>query len=110
MNCELYNYYIIDRAHRAQRQCWEIDLAEEYNTIIIPHAFKTNILMSATLQYIATLPNVWYQEFCEQDTILRQTLTSPLFSIDPEGYVHIPQTPGIGITLNQDAVERFRVV
>ncbi|MBQ7035547.1 MAG: hypothetical protein IJN34_07405, partial [Clostridia bacterium] len=86
-----------------------IDLAEQYNTIIIPHAFKTNILMSATLQYIATLPNVWYQEFCEQDTILRQTLTSPLFSIDPEGYVHIPQTPGIGITLNEDAVERFRV-
>ena len=65
--------------------------------------------MSATLQYIATLPNVWYQEFCEQDTILRQTLTSPLFSIDGEGYVHIPQTPGIGVTLNQDAVERFRV-
>ncbi len=86
-----------------------IDLAEEYNTIIIPHAFKTNILMSATLQYIATLPNVWYQEFCEQDTILRKTLTSPLFSIDPEGYVHIPQTPGIGISLNEDAVERFRV-
>ena len=30
MNRELYDYYIIDRTHRAQRQRWEIDLAEEY--------------------------------------------------------------------------------
>lgn len=30
-------------------------------------------------------------------------------TISTEGYVHIPQTPGIGISLNEDAVERFRV-
>lgn len=86
-----------------------IDLAEEYNAVIIPHAFKTNILMSATLQYIAALPNAWYQEFCEQETILRKTLTRPIFKIDDDGFVHIPMTGGFGIELNEDAVERFRV-
>lgn len=86
-----------------------IDLAEEYNAMVIPHAFKTNILMAATLQYISTLPNAWYQEFCEQDTLLRQQLTTPLFSIDDQGYVAIPQDPGMGIAVNQDVVEKYRV-
>ncbi|MBQ3099590.1 MAG: mandelate racemase/muconate lactonizing enzyme family protein [Clostridia bacterium] len=86
-----------------------IDLAEQYNVTVIPHAFKTNILMSATLQYIATLPNAWYLEFCEQGTVLRQTLTSPIFHIDSEGYVAIPQGPGFGITVNDDIVEKYRV-
>ena len=86
-----------------------IDLAQEYNATVIPHAFKTNILMSATLQYISTLPNAWYLEFCEQDTILRQTLTSPLFKIDSEGYVAIPKDPGFGIDINMDIVEKYSV-
>lgn len=86
-----------------------IDLSEEYNATIIPHAFKTNILMAATLQYISALPNAWYLEFCEQDTILRQTLTTPLFSIDNEGYVAIPKTKGLGININMDIVEKYRV-
>ena len=86
-----------------------IDLAEEYNAMVIPHAFKTNILMAATLQYISTLPNAWYQEFCEQDTLLRQQLTTPLFSIDDQGYVAIPRDPGMGIAVNQDVVEKYRV-
>ena len=94
------------------RGCVDIvqpDLAQEYNATVIPHAFKTNILMSATLQYISTLPNAWYLEFCEQDTILRQTLTSPLFKIDSEGYVAIPKDPGFGIDINMDIVEKYRV-
>lgn len=86
-----------------------IDLAEEYNATVIPHAFKTNILMAATLQYISSLPNAWYLEFCEQDTILRQTLTKPLFTIDNEGYVAIPKENGLGIDINMDIVEKYRV-
>ena len=86
-----------------------IDLAEEHNVTIIPHAFKTNILMAATLQYIAALPNAWYLEFCEQDTVLRQTLTRPLFSIDSRGYVAIPQEPGMGIAINMDVAKEYEV-
>ena len=77
--------------------------------MVVPHAFKTNILMAATLQYISTLPNAWYQEFCEQDTMLRQELTTPLFKIDDKGFVHIPQTPGMGIAVVPEALEKFKV-
>ncbi|MBR2405728.1 MAG: mandelate racemase/muconate lactonizing enzyme family protein [Clostridia bacterium] len=86
-----------------------IDLAEQYNVTIIPHAFKTNILMSASLQYIASLPHTWYLEFCEQDTVLRKELTTPIFSVDNEGYVTIPQKPGLGIQVNPNVIDRYKV-
>ena len=44
------------------------DMAMLRKLTVVPHAFKTNILMAATLQYIASLPEAWYLEFCEQDT------------------------------------------
>lgn len=79
------------------------------NVTIIPHAFKTHILMAASLQYIASLPNAWYLEFCEQDTVLRRNLTKTMFQVDQDGFVEIPQTPGLGIELDMEAVERYRV-
>lgn len=85
------------------------DLAGMRNISIIPHAFKTNILLAATLQYIASLPNAWFLEYCEQDTILRQTLTDPIITIDQDGFVDIPMRPGIGVELNRDVVDKYRV-
>lgn len=84
-------------------------MADLKHVTIVPHAFKTNILMAATLQYIASLPDAWMLEFCEQDTILRQSLTKPIFSVNDDGMVSIPDRPGIGIELDMDVVERYRV-
>jgi L-alanine-DL-glutamate epimerase-like enolase superfamily enzyme len=83
--------------------------AAERNVAIVPHAFKTNILMAATLQYIASLPSARLLEFCEQDTVLRQTLTHPLFKVRADGMVDIPQRPGIGVELDVEAIERYRI-
>lgn len=85
------------------------DMARMHKVTIVPHAFKTNILMAATLQYIAALPDAWYLEFCEQDTPLRQTLTQPVFQVDGDGFVEISQKPGLGIDLDWDVFEYYRV-
>ncbi len=85
------------------------DLCELRRVSVIPHAFKTHLLMAATLQYIAALPNAWYLEFCEQDTLLRRELTTSMFQVDADGYVEIPQAPGLGIELDLEALERYRV-
>ena len=85
------------------------DYARIKGITIVPHAFKTNILMAATLQYIASLPEAWLLEFCEQDTPLRQTLTNPIFDIDKNGKVQIPERPGLGVELDWEAVEKYRV-
>ena len=86
-----------------------IQMADFHHVPIVPHAFKTNILMAATLQYIAALPNAWLLEFCEQDTILRQTLTSPIFHVEEDGSVKIPSRPGIGVDLNWGIVSKYRI-
>lgn len=85
------------------------DLAGMQKVTVVPHAFKTNILMAATLQYIASLPEAWYLEFCEQDTPLRQKLTNPIFKVDSEGYVEISQKPGFGIDIDWDVLNFYRV-
>ena len=85
------------------------DYAALHNVRIIPHAFKTHVLMAATLQYIASLPNAWYLEFCEQDTVLRKTITTTQFTVDADGFVKIPNLPGLGIELDMDAVAHYRV-
>lgn len=85
------------------------DMCDLTGTLIVPHTFKTGVLMAATLQYIASLPQAKFLEFCEQDTQLRRELTEPLFVIGPDGLVDIPQRPGLGIELNWRAVERYRV-
>ena len=76
------------------------DLCDMRRVQVIPHAFKTHLLMAATLQYIASLPDAWYLEFCEQDTILRRELTTTMFQVDQDGFVQIPQAPGFGIELD----------
>ena len=85
------------------------DLCELRRVAVVPHAFKTHLLMAATPQYIAALPHAWYVEFCEQDTVLRRELTTTMFQVDQEGFVDIPQAPGFGIELDPEALERYRV-
>jgi L-alanine-DL-glutamate epimerase-like enolase superfamily enzyme len=84
------------------------DYAAMNNIIIIPHAFKTHVLMAATLQFIAALPDAWYLEFCEQDTELRQKIMADHFTVDMDGFVNIPQKPGLGIEVDMDMVNYYR--
>ena len=75
----------------------------------VPHAFKTGILKAATLHLLAALPEAPFLEFCVWDSPLAHDLVEPRFWIDGEGMVAVPQGPGLGITLNDDVVRRYRV-
>ena len=85
-----------------------IDIAEEYNTIIIPHAFKTGILIGATLQLIAAIPNADMLEYCAQETVLSKNLVKHHFKLDKDGNVTIPDLPGIGVEINEEILNKYR--
>lgn len=86
-----------------------IRAAQLANTPIIPHNFKSGLLMSATLQYIANLPDALYLEYCGQETVLsRSLITEPVQVHD--GWVDIPQKPGLGVELNMETIEKYGVV
>ena len=85
-----------------------MDMAQRYQVPIIPHNFKSGLLMSATLQFIASLPDARYLEYCGQETVLsRSLITEPVTVSD--GFVEIPDRPGLGVELNMETVRRYRV-
>lgn len=84
------------------------DLAYNAGIPIVPHNFKSGLLMSATLQFIATLPNALFLEYCGQETVLsRNLITEPITVKD--GMVDIPDAPGFGVELDWDTLNKYRV-
>jgi L-rhamnonate dehydratase len=87
------------------------ELAEDANIRLVPHAFKTGILQAASLHLAATLPHGDLCELTVHGGPLARTLTSEDFMdrLEADGTVAIPSKPGLGVTLNEDTVERYRV-
>lgn len=81
-------------------------LAHDSNVLCVPHAWKTDILLSATLHLVATLPRIPFVEFCVSKSPLRKELVLEPLQVD-NGFVRIPQKPGLGIELNEAAIKRY---
>ncbi len=85
-----------------------LELAKMHQVPIIPHNFKSGLLMSATLQYIAALPHAKHLEYCGQETVLSRSLVKEPVTVT-DGFVDIPDRPGLGVELNMETVTRYRV-
>ncbi len=83
-------------------------LAADRGLPCVNHGFTTFINVAAGLHFLASIPNSLIMEFVvEEETTLRDEITVQTFQA-PDGYVDVPQEPGLGVDLNQEAVERFR--
>ena len=83
-------------------------MAHAHNINLIPHNFKSGLLMSATLQFIANLPEAKYLEYCGQETVLSRSLVTEPVTVK-DGWVEIPQKPGLGVELNMETIQKYRV-
>ena len=72
------------------------------------HTFKSAITLAASLHVMASLPGVDVVEFCMADSPLRHELTHEKL-IPVEGFIRVPEAPGLGVTINEATVERYRV-
>jgi L-alanine-DL-glutamate epimerase-like enolase superfamily enzyme len=84
-------------------------LAHEHGLETVPHAWKSGIIKAASLQCNAVIPDALFQEYCVADTPINQTLTHERLPLDEDGYVRVPTAPGIGVTLDDEVVARYRV-
>ncbi len=75
---------------------------------ICNHTFKSAITLAASLHVLAAIPGATLCEFCMADSPLRHDLTHERFIVR-EGYVTLSDAPGLGLTMNLDAIARFRV-
>ena len=86
-------------------------MASEKGLYCIPHAWKTGLTVAATLHFGAVVPNCPYVEFFDPalfPSLLRSRLAGP----DPQlqnGTWRLPTTPGLGVALNPEALERYVV-
>jgi len=89
-------------------QCRRIaDVAAANHVLCVPHAWKSGILVAATLHFAATLPEIPFVEYTMAASPLRRDLVRTDVRV-AGGVAHIPDTPGLGIELNEEIVARYR--
>lgn len=76
---------------------------------VVPHVWGTPVALAASLQVIATLPGRPWLEFDRSPNPLREELSPHGFVPGDDGRVAVPDAPGLGIDLDRDAIERYRV-
>src|SRR5262249_16467314 len=85
-----------------------ITLAQVAGCSICPHAWMSDLLTAVSLHYNPVLPNAVFQAFnvCD-DPLSRALCRQPLRVVD--GFLEVPQGPGLGVELNLDTIDRYRV-
>jgi L-alanine-DL-glutamate epimerase-like enolase superfamily enzyme len=83
-------------------------LAQAYGLPVIPHVFSSGLSSIANAQFIASLPNAGLLEFDQNPNPLRADLFEDPLVVQQDGTVRLPDRPGLGITLNQATIERYR--
>jgi L-alanine-DL-glutamate epimerase-like enolase superfamily enzyme len=74
-----------------------------------PHVFSSAVNLAASLQLAASIPNGTYFELDRNVNRIRDDLIERPFGIDSDGNLALPDAPGLGITLNDDAVRELTV-
>lgn len=81
-------------------------LANAYGVPVSPHNFSSGVLMAATIHLLASTPNA---DLLEIDTsgnaVYEELLTSPLKYED--GFVKIPDHPGLGVELTKETLKKY---
>jgi L-rhamnonate dehydratase len=84
------------------------DMVQAWNLGLVPHGFSSAINVAANLQWVAAMPNASLLEFRRTKSPLMSDLITEPFRHE-NGYLKIPDKPGLGIELRQDVVEQCRV-
>jgi D-galactarolactone cycloisomerase len=90
-----------------------VAMATAWNMPLIPHVWGTNVGLAASLQLFAVLPHFPERRypaepFFEYDRSphpLREGVTEERFEMS-DGYLDIPQRPGLGVSLDMDFVRK----
>ena len=75
---------------------------------LVPHGYKTNILIAANLAFLAQHDDEEVLEYSTSDSPLRWELTNESFNIQSDGTVRVPSAPGLGVSLSDAALAKFK--
>jgi L-rhamnonate dehydratase len=100
----------IDLARNGFTEAMRIaDLAEDRGLKVVNHFWTSGINLAASLHFLAARKSAFILEYGVEDTPIRWEVTKQKMEIDADGFVAVPEGPGLGIDLNEDVIERLRV-
>ena len=77
--------------------------AEDHHIRVIPHGWNTAVGLTADLHLAGALPRTDMVEYCTGSAYIDDIVTEP-WVLDVDGMLAIPTGPGLGLTLDEDAV------
>ncbi|HEY48867.1 MAG TPA: mandelate racemase/muconate lactonizing enzyme family protein [Dehalococcoidia bacterium] len=86
------------------------EMAAQKGKMLIPHCWGSGLSLAANLQLIGSLSNCPYLEYpCDPPftTDIRDAILTESIKIGNDGYVTIPQKPGLGVEVNEAVIKRY---
>ena len=74
---------------------------------VITHGYKTNITIAANLHFLAAHHDEELLEFSTSSSPLRWEMTNETLPVAPDGFVTVPDKPGLGVTLSEVALQKY---
>lgn len=85
-----------------------VHMAERANVLVIPHSWSSDLLTAASLHLNAFQRRAVFIEFnTSQGPLSRELVKSPLRM--QNGFLEVPSTPGLGVEVNHDVIEKYRI-
>lgn len=84
-------------------------LARRYGRRVVTHGYKSNITIACNLHFLSQHCEDEMLEYSTSESPLRWRLTRERFPIEADGRVAVPTAPGLGVSLDPDAVAEFRI-
>ncbi|GAB3532950.1 enolase C-terminal domain-like protein [Photobacterium alginatilyticum] len=84
------------------------DLAQLHGTQLVPHGFSTGILLAASVHFLAACEHGTLMEYSQSSSPLFTDLMSNRLPFS-QGYVPVPDSPGLGIELSEDVINKYRI-
>jgi L-rhamnonate dehydratase len=85
-----------------------VHMAERANALVIPHSWSSDLLTAASLHLNAFQRRAVFIEFnTSQGPLSRELVKNPLKM--KNGYLRVPDGPGLGVEVNDEVIEKYRI-
>jgi L-alanine-DL-glutamate epimerase-like enolase superfamily enzyme len=87
------------------------EMAYRRGLLTVPHCWNHIVGVAAAAHIAAVTPNTPYFEYpvAFPPSPLVSGLLLPALEPEPDGWITVPRRPGLGFTLDEDVVKRYRV-
>lgn len=81
---------------------------EEIGARLCNHCYTSPVTVAASLHWLCTCRDAFLFEDCVDDSPMRRELTLEKLQAN-DGWITVPEGPGLGITLNEDFIKTYQV-